>query len=98
MEALHARVDEVLSNTTAPATKYAYMLALAQSGAWLYNETPNHERNSKFTSDFLAFVGDAEVDKTVFRRWQSQVPLRSPYCAQKRTTCLLTRSSLSAVI
>ncbi|ETI32886.1 hypothetical protein L915_19811 [Phytophthora nicotianae] len=54
MEALDARAGEVLGNTTARATKYVSIRALARFVDWLYGHTDDSHRVVLFTRSFLS--------------------------------------------
>ncbi|KAJ8544432.1 hypothetical protein ON010_g11835 [Phytophthora cinnamomi] len=83
MEALDARVDEVLGNTTAASTKYVYCRALIQLVGWLYANTDRDHREVLFTRQFLALES---VNDDSISQWFTREPLESPMDLQVLTT------------
>lgn len=77
MEALDARVDEVLGNTTAPATKYVYIREISRFVLWLY------EHSDQQLDDVLV---DGEIRQQLVLEHLHRVPLVSPIYFEILTT------------
>ncbi|ETK79490.1 hypothetical protein F441_14919 [Phytophthora nicotianae CJ01A1] len=75
MEALDARVGEGLENTTARATKYVHIRALACFADWLYGHTDDSHRVVLFTQSFLELE---QINNGTITQWFDRVPLTSP--------------------
>lgn len=52
MEALDARVEQVLGSITSDNTKYVYLRTLSRFIEWLYENTEADRRQVLFTSTF----------------------------------------------
>ncbi|ETP48504.1 hypothetical protein F442_05762 [Phytophthora nicotianae P10297] len=83
MEALDARVGEVLGDTTARATKYVYIRALAHFVDWLYGHTDGSHRVVLFTRSFLELE---QINNDTITQWFDRVPLTSPINLSVLTT------------
>ncbi|ETP53806.1 hypothetical protein F442_01318 [Phytophthora nicotianae P10297] len=80
MEVRDARVEEVLGNTTAGATKYVYLRALTRFIKWLYDEG---RRESLFA---ISFCDIETISADTIAEWFARSPVVSPIDLSTLTT------------
>ncbi|ETN10706.1 hypothetical protein PPTG_22685 [Phytophthora nicotianae INRA-310] len=76
MKVLDARVEEVLGNTTAGATKYVYLRALTRFIKWLYETSDEDRRQSLFA---ISLCDIETINADTIAEWFARPPVCMRY-------------------